>query len=56
MAFAAELIGNTVTEFSKTEEPQIKVEIKGDKAYMVEANQFMLTFRVEPEASDNHKD
>ncbi|MDN5561946.1 hypothetical protein [Psychrobacter sp. NC44] len=56
LAFAAELIGNTVTEFSKTEEPQIKVEIKGDKAYMVEANQFMLTFRVEPEASDNHKD
>lgn len=56
LAFAAGLIGNTATKFSKTEEPQRKVEIKDDKAYMVEANQFMLTFRIEPEASDNHKD
>lgn len=56
LAFAAGLIGSTATKFSKTEEPQRKVEIKGDKAYMVEANQFMLIFRIEPEASDNHKD
>lgn len=56
LAFAAGLIGSTATKFSKTEEPQRKVEIKGDKAYMVEANQFMLTFRIEPAASDNHKD
>lgn len=56
LAFAAGLIGDTATKFSKTEEPQRKVEIKGDKAYMVEANKFMLTFRIEPEASDNHKD
>ena len=55
LQFAAKLIGNTATKFSKTEKPQRKVEIKGDKAYMVEANQFMLTFRIEPEASDNHK-
>lgn len=56
LAFAAGLIGNAATKFSETAEPQRKVEIKGDKAYMVEANQFMLTFRIEPEASDNHKD
>ena len=56
LQFAAKLIGSTATKFSKTEKPQRKVEIKGDKAYMVEANQFMLTFRIEPEASDNHKD
>lgn len=56
LKFAAGLIGDAATKFAKTEKPQRRVEIKGDKAYMVEANQFMLTFRIEPEASDNHKD
>ncbi|PKH82094.1 hypothetical protein [Psychrobacter sp. 4Bb] len=54
LKFAAGFIGDAATKFAKTEEPQRRVEIK--KAYMVEANQFMLTFRIEPEASDNHKD
>ena len=56
LKFAAGLIGETATKFAKTKEPQRIVEIKGDKAYVVEANQLMLTFRIEPEASDNHKD
>lgn len=54
--FAANFIGDAATNFGEKEVSQRDVKIMGNNAYMTEANQFMVTFRIEPEASDNHKD
>lgn len=56
LQLTAKLIGDAATKFSKTEVSQRKVEIVGNKAYMIEVNRFMIAFKILPKASKEYLD
>jgi hypothetical protein len=56
LQFASNLIGDAATKFAETEKSQREVKIMGDNAYIVQANKIMVTFRIVPKASDEHRD